>query len=415
MAVFQYRAMDARGRQKKGIIEADTSKQVRQQLREQKLIPTQVSLTSSESHSKRHTDQQTASRGASGRRNRRISTTDLSLITRQLATLVHSSLPIEEALQAVAQQCEKARIASMVMSVRARVLEGYSLADSLRLYPNVFDELYCATVAAGEKSGHLDTVLNRLADYTEERQATKGKVMQAMLYPLVLTVIAIGVISTLLAVVVPKVVNQFTHMNQTLPLMTRILIDASDFVRDYGLLLLLCGLMIGIFVQRLLRLERYQYRYHGLLLKLPVVGKVVKGMNTSRFARTLSILTSSAVPLLDGMRIAGEVLVNRRIKEAVQMATERVREGSSLRASLTETQLFPPIMLHMIASGEKSGELEQMLARAADNQDREFDAVMSIALGLLGPLILVLMAGIVLFIVVAILQPILALNNLVGM
>lgn len=415
MAVFQYRAMDARGRQKKGIIEADTSKQVRQQLREQKLIPTQVSLTSSESHSKRHTNQQTASRGASGRRNRRISTTDLSLITRQLATLVHSSLPIEEALQAVAQQCEKARIASMVMSVRARVLEGYSLADSLRLYPNVFDELYCATVAAGEKSGHLDTVLNRLADYTEERQATKGKVMQAMLYPLVLTVIAIGVISTLLAVVVPKVVNQFTHMNQTLPLMTRILIDASDFVRDYGLLLLLCGLMIGIFVQRLLRLERYQYRYHGLLLKLPVVGKVVKGMNTSRFARTLSILTSSAVPLLDGMRIAGEVLVNRRIKEAVQMATERVREGSSLRASLTETQLFPPIMLHMIASGEKSGELEQMLARAADNQDREFDAVMSIALGLLGPLILVLMAGIVLFIVVAILQPILALNNLVGM
>lgn len=414
MAVFQYKAVDQRGRQKKGIIEADTQKQVRQQLREQSLIPTSVSLTSNETYNKSTATSDGFASGLRMHRRHRVSASDLALITRQLATLVHSALPIEEALQTVAQQCDKARLSSMVMSVRARVLEGYSLADSLGMYPQVFDELFCATVAAGEKSGHLDTVLNRLADYTEERQSTRGKVLQALLYPIVLTVIASGVIGILLAVVVPQVVNQFTHMNQTLPLMTRILIAASDFVRSYGLLIIVALLLLSVLGQRLLAIPRYRYRFHIWQLHMPIVGKVVRGMNTSRFARTLSILTSSAVPLLEGMRISGEVLINKRIKEAVVGATERVREGSSLRAALSETKLFPPIMLHMIASGEKSGELEQMLARAADNQDREFDTVMTVALGLLGPLILVVMAAVVLFIVVAILQPILQLNNLVG-
>ncbi|GGA88697.1 type II secretion system protein GspF [Neiella marina] len=411
MAVFQYKAISAEGKQTKGIEEAESARQARQQLRERGLMPTQLTEVADNRSAK--SDQ--AKPSFRSRFRGKISTTDLSLMTRQLATLVQSGLPIEESLHAVAQQSEKQRIASMIMAVRARVLEGHSLADSLRGFPQIFDELFCATVAAGEKSGHLDEVLNRLADYNEKRQDTRGKVIQALVYPIVLTVIAIGVISLLLAVVVPKVVEQFLHMGQTLPLATRILIGASDFVRDYGIFVLVGIMLLAVAIQRILSIERQRFRWHQVQLKLPVAGKVVRGLNTARFARTLSILTASAVPLLDAMRIAGDVLLNLQMKEALRKASDRVREGSSLRASLQETKLFPPIMLHMIASGEKSGELEQMLGRAADNQDREFDSAMTIALGLLGPLVLVAMAAVVLFIVVAILQPILEMQNLVGL
>ncbi|MBW8191258.1 type II secretion system inner membrane protein GspF [Neiella marina] len=410
MAVFQYKAIDAKGKQAKGVEEAESAKQARQQLRERGLMPVQLDEVAAGRSAK--SGESDAKPG--GRFRGRISTTDLSLMTRQLSTLVQSGLPIEESLQAVAQQSEKQRISSMVMAVRARVLEGHSLADSLRGFPQIFDELFCATVAAGEKSGHLDEVLNRLADYNEKRQETRGKVVQALVYPIVLTVIAIGVISMLLAVVVPKVVEQFVHLGQALPLPTQILIGASDFVLDYGIVLLVAIMLIGVAIQRVLRIESYRFRWHQAQLHLPVMGKVVRGLNTARFARTLSILTASAVPLLEAMRIAGDVLLNLKMKEALRKASDRVREGSSLRASLQETKLFPPIMLHMIASGEKSGELEQMLGRAADNQDREFDSAMTIALGLLGPLVLVAMAAVVLFIVVAILQPILEMQNLVG-
>ncbi|MCM2680892.1 type II secretion system inner membrane protein GspF [Echinimonas agarilytica] len=408
MAVFQYKAISKAGKPVKGIEEADTARQARQSLREKGLMPTEVSEVTGQKSKTNDSKAQTKSfRG-------RISTADLSLITRQLATLVASGLPLEESLHAVAQQSEKAKLGSMIMAVRARVLEGYSLADSLSGFPQIFDELFCATVAAGEKSGHLDTVLNRLADFTEKRDETKGKVTQAMVYPIVLTVIAIAVVSALLAVVVPKVVEQFVTMGQTLPLATRILMGASDFVIDYGIFVLIGSMLFAVGVQRYLSVQSNRLKWHRVQLKLPVIGKVVRGMNTARFARTLSILTASSVPLLESMKIAGDVLLNLHMKQALVKATERVREGSSLRASLQETKLFPPIMLHMIASGEKSGELEQMLGRAADNQDREFDSQITIALGLLGPLVLVLMAAVVLFIVIAILQPILDMQNLVG-
>ena len=411
MAVFQYKAIDKKGKQVKGVSEADSARQARQHLREQGLIPTQIS----EVNDARAKVSTPAENNGKKLFRGRVSATDLSLLTRQLSTLVQSGLPLEESLHAVAQQSEKQKISGMVMAVRARVLEGYSLADSLAGFPQIFDELFCATVAAGEKSGHLDEVLNRLADYNEGRQDTRGKVIQALVYPIVLTVIAIGVISLLLAVVVPKVVDQFLHMGQTLPVATRILIGASDFVRDYGLFLLVALMLTAVVIQRVLRVKTYRFYWHQYQLKMPVVGKVVKGLNTARFARTLSILTASAVPLLEAMMIASDVLLNLKMKDALAKASDRVREGSSLRASLQETRLFPPIMLHMIASGEKSGELEQMLGRAADNQDREFDNIMTIALGLLGPLVLVGMAAVVLFIVVAILQPILEMQNLVGL
>ena len=235
-----------------------------------------------------------------------------------------------------------------------------------------------------------------------------------MIYPIVLTLVAIGVISVLLAAVVPKVVGQFEHMGAELPATTRFLIAASDFVQNYGLFLVLAIVMLFVVFQRMLKSAAFRMKYHSFLLKMPVIGRVSKGLNTARFARTLSILSASSVPLLDGMRIASEVLQNVRVRAAVDDATARVREGTSLGTALTNTKLFPAMMLYMIASGEKSGQLEQMLERAADNQDREFEGNVAIALGVFEPMLVVSMAGVVLFIVMAILQPILALNNLIS-
>ena len=269
-------------------------------------------------------------------------------------------------------------------------------------------------VSAGERSGHLDTVLNRLADYTEQRQRMKTKLMQALIYPVVLTLVAIGVISVLLSSVVPKVVEQFIHMKQQLPLSTRFLMGASDFIRGYGIFIVLL-VIAAIFAFRWWNKKpENRLRYHSFLLRMPVIGRVSRGLNTARFARTLSILNSSAVPLLEGMRISGEVLSNELARQRLAEAAERVREGSSLRASLEQTKLFPPMMLHMIASGERSGELDSMLERAADNQEREFEGQVNIALGVFEPMLIVTMAVVVLFIVVSILQPILELNNMMS-
>lgn len=406
MPAFEYKALDAKGKQLKGVIEADTARHARSQLRDQRLMPLDI-LPVTEKEAK-------AKSSGFALFKRGISVAELALITRQIATLVAAGLPIEESLKAVGQQCEKDRLASMIMAVRSRVVEGYSLADSLAEFPHIFDDLYRAMVASGEKSGHLEVVLNRLADYTERRQQLKSKLQQAMIYPIMLTLVAIGVVSVLLAAVVPKVVGQFEHMGAELPATTRFLIAASDFVQSYGLLVvLILGILLVVF-QRLLKSPIFKMKYHTFLLKMPVIGRVSKGLNTARFARTLSILSASSVPLLDGMRIASEVLQNMRVRAAVDDATARVREGTSLSTALTNTKLFPAMMLYMIASGEKSGQLEDMLERAADNQDREFESNVTLALGVFEPMLVVSMAGVVLFIVMAILQPILALNNLIS-
>lgn len=406
MPAFEYKALDANGKQLKGVIEADTARHARSQLRDQRMMPLEI-LPVTEKEAK-------AKSSGFAFFKRGISVAELALITRQIATLVAAGLPIEESLKAVGQQCEKDRLASMVMAVRSRVVEGYSLADSLAEFSHIFDDLYRAMVASGEKSGHLEVVLNRLADYTERRQQLKSKLQQAMIYPIVLTLVAIGVISVLLAAVVPKVVGQFEHMGAELPATTRFLIGASDFVQNYGLFLVLAIVMLFVVFQRMLKSAAFRMKYHSFLLRMPIIGRVSKGLNTARFARTLSILSASSVPLLDGMRIASEVLQNIRVRAAVDDATARVREGTSLGTALTNTKLFPAMMLYMIASGEKSGQLEQMLERAADNQDREFEANVTIALGVFEPMLVVSMAGVVLFIVMAILQPILELNNLIS-
>ena len=404
MAAFSYKAMNAKGKNVSGVLEGDNPRQIRQQLREKGLVPLEVDQVAEK-----------ASKGTSKFTlfQPRISTSDLALLTRQLATLIESALPIEEALLAVAEQSDKPRHKNMMMAVRSKVVEGHGLADALSEFPSVFDTLYRAMVAAGEKSGHLDTVLNRLADYTERRQQVKSQIVQAMIYPIMMLVVAVGIVSLLLAYVVPKIIGQFDNMGQELPTVTQILIGMSDATRDYGLYALVVMGLLMVGYQRLLQKASFRLASDRRRLKMPVMGNVVKGLNTSRFASTLSILTASAVPVLEGMRIAGNVLDNKYIQGLVQDAAQRVQEGASLRSSLEQTKVFPPMMMHMIASGEKSGELQSMLARAADNQDREFEAQVNIALSIMGPVLILAMAGIVFFIVIAILLPIISLNSMI--
>ena len=405
MPAFSYRAVNTSGRSKNGVLEGDNARQIRQQLREKGLIPIEVEQVA---------DKQAKQASGFTFFKPRISASDLSLLTRQLATLVESALPIEEALLAVAEQSQKPSQTNMMMAVRSKVVEGYGLADSLAQFPSAFDDLYRAMVAAGEKSGHLDIVLNRLADYTERRQQTRSQIIQAMIYPSLMMFFAIVVVVLLLTVVVPKIVGQFDHMGQELPGITRFLIAISEWMQNYGVYMLVFLVVLAIGLQRLVQQPAMKLKFHKLVLKLPLIGKVSKGLNTARFARTLSILASSAVPLLEAMRISADVLENQHIKNQINDAAVNVKEGSSLRAALDKTGIFPPMMMHMIASGEKSGELQQMLGRAADNQDREFETLISVSLKVFEPMLIVTMAGIVLFIVLAILQPILGLNNMVN-
>ncbi len=409
MGVYTYEALDNKGRKKKGVLEADSPRQLRQKLRADGLAA--VAINEAE-------EQQASSRKTTTPRTslfiRRASDSEVALLTRQLATLVAAAIPLEESLQALARQIQKPYLKSLISSVRSRVLEGQTLADSMAAYPGAFDTLYRAMVAAGEKSGHLDTVLERLADYTEHRQKIKGQLMQAMIYPVILTLVAIAVVIALLTTVVPTVIDQFTHMGQELPVMTRGLIAVSDFTRNYGMYIVVCIITLLVIRQRLLKKTALRIRHDKLLLKAPVAGNVFGNVDCSRFARTLSILTSSAVPLLEGMKISANVLANAHMREALQQAAERVREGSSLWHALEQTRLFSPMMLHMIASGEKSGELTAMLGRAADNQDQQFESQVTIALGIFEPLLIVCMAGVVLFIVMAILTPMLNLNAVIA-
>jgi len=404
LGAFEYTAVDASGRERKGVLEGDTARQVRQLLRDQALLPVAVNEVS-QTEKKQSKAQFSVKRG--------VSASDLSLLTRQIATLVRSGLPLEEALYAVSEQTEKPRVRSIVMGVRAKVMEGHTLADGLSDFPAVFDELYIATVAAGEQSGHLDTVLERLADYTENREQLRSRTVNAMLYPVLLFIVCISIVALLLTFVVPKIVKQFENSKAELPVLTQVLIGISDFLRDWGLLLLAGLILAGFAFKRWLRDPAARRRFHSILLRLPLVGKVVRGSNTARFSRTFSTLTSSAVPVLEALRISGEVVTNLPMRDAVQGAADRVREGSPIGKSLGTSKLFPPMMIHLISSGESSGELETMLDRAATNQEREMDSILSTAVGLLGPLMILLMGGMVLIIVLAMLLPIFQLNQLI--
>ncbi|HET6654682.1 MAG TPA: type II secretion system inner membrane protein GspF [Gammaproteobacteria bacterium] len=407
MGAFEYQALDPRGRTKKGVLEGDTARQIRQQLREQGLTPLAVAGVAAEKK------EAGSDGGIRFTFKRGISATELALVTRQLATLVRSALPVEEALLAAAQQNESQRIKSMLLAVRARVLEGHTLAHGLGQFPQAFPEIFRATVAAGEQTGHLDAVLERLADYAESRQQLRQKLGLAMIYPILLTAMSIIIVAFLLTYVVPQVVTVFRNIGHELPFLTRALIALSNFLRADGIYLLIGIVVVGFGLYFWLKRPEPRRQFHRLLLKLPLIGRVVRGLNTSRFTRTLSILAGSGVPVLEALRIAGEVVSNVPMREAVDEAANRVREGSPINRALAVSGLFPPMTIHLIASGETSGQLRTMLDRAAQNQERELETLLATMLGILEPAMILIMGAVVLVIVLAIMLPIFDLNTLV--
>ena len=403
MGAFEYVAMDQAGKQTKGLLEGDTPKHVRQLLRDRHLFPVSVTEVAQREARRQH--------GFTIRRG--MSSGELALITRQLASLSQSGLPLEEALLAVAQQNDQPRTKSILLGVRAKVMEGHSLADGFSEFPQAFPELYRATVAAGEQSGHLDTVLERLADYTEARQELRQRVTNAMIYPSALVIMAVVIIGIMLVTVVPKVVRVFENMAADLPGLTRAMIATSDFLRSWWLLLFIGLAAIAWGAWWILQREGPRRRWHRFLLRMPIVGRLTRGVNTARFTRTLSILAGSGVPILEALKISAEVIENVPMREAVTEAGLRVREGASIAKSLAASKLFPPMTIHLIASGETGGRLDEMLGRAAAGQEREVDGLIAALLGILQPLLIVLMGGVVLLIVLAILLPIFEINTLI--
>ncbi len=403
MGAFEYVALDKAGKESRGLLEGDTPKHVRQQLRDRNLLPVKVTEVA----------QKEARRQRSFALRRGISPAELALVTRQLASLSQSGLPLEEALLAVSQQNDQPRTKSILLGVRGKVMEGRTLADGLAEFPQAFPELYRATIVAGEQSGHLDLVLERLADYTEARQELRQQITNAMIYPIALVFMAVAIISFMLATVVPRIVEVFENTSGELPGLTRAMIATSDFMRDHWLLLIigLAALCYGAWW--LLQKDGPRRRFHRFLLRLPITSRLTRGINTARFTRTFSILAGSGVPILEAMKISAEVIENLPMRDAVGEAAIRVREGGSISKSLETSRLFPPMMIHLIASGEAGGRLEEMLSRAANGQEREVNGLIATLLGILQPLLIVIMGAIVLTIVLAILLPIFEINNLI--
>lgn len=411
MAAFEYQAMAPNGQKKKGVLEADSARHARQQLREKGLIALSV-----ESVSEYSKNAVLASKAPAFSRlfATSMSAKELALCTRQLATLVQAAMPLEEVLQAVAAQSERSKIKSLLLAVRSKVMEGHTLADGMAEYPDAFPEMYRATVAAGEHAGHLGLVLNELADYTENKEQSRQKIQLALLYPGLLTLASIAIVSFLLAVVVPDVVKVFVRTGHQLPPLTAGLIAVSDFLQHYGLHLLLFLCATFLLFSSAYRKLGFRKQVDHFLVDLPLVKKISRGMNAARFAGTLSILTKSGVPLVEGLSIAGTVMPNYFLRDQIQQVAQKVREGSSLFKALESIGRFPPMMLYMIASGERSGELEPMLDRAARQQQQSLEALMATIVGLFEPVVLIVMGAVVLTIVLAILLPILNMNQLIG-
>lgn len=401
MAAFQYEALAANGRVKRGVLESDSARQARARLREEGLTP--VSVEQIEVKAQRR-------RALGGRQ--RISASALALLTRQLATLLAAGLTVEQTLNGLIDQAETPQERALLAAVRSDVLGGYSLARSLSAHPHAFPELYRTLVEAGERSGRLPDVLLRLADYTEEREALRGKVLLAFVYPALVTLVAIAVVGGLLVFVVPQVVRVFENTQQALPILTRMLIAVSDFARHWGLYLAAALAVLALAAGRALRSPEILARWHTLLLKLPVVGPLHRNLNTARLSSTLAILVSSKVPLRTALKAGEGVLTSLPMRAAVAEAGQKVEQGSSLARALAASKLFPPLMVHMIASGESSGRLAELLERTATQQARDLERRTATMTTLLEPLLILVMGGVVLVIVLAILQPIFELNTI---
>lgn len=401
MPAYQFTAIDASGKQQKGVLEGDSARQIRQQLRDKELIPVTVDPVEQK-------DKHNSTRWFQ----KKITAYDLALFTRQLSVLVAAGIPLEEALRAVGKQSEKAHVQHLLMSVRSKVMEGHSLANALQQAGRLPD-LYIATIAAGERSGHLDLILDQLSDYTENRFAMQKKVQGAMIYPIILMLMSFAIVMGLMTYVVPDIVKTFDQNKDALPWITVALMKASDFIRVAWPFLLIASVVGFIALARFLRTSAGHYAFDRLTLKLPLFGKLSRGINAARFASTLSILTQSGVPLVDALKIGAAVSNNWVIRDSVNLAAEKVTEGGNLATQLERSGYFPPMMVQMIKSGEASGELDRMLERASIMQDREVTTLISTLLALLEPLMLVLMASIVLVIVIAVMLPIVNMNNMI--
>ncbi|MCK5874184.1 MAG: type II secretion system inner membrane protein GspF [Alcanivoracaceae bacterium] len=406
MPAFEYRCLDDNGKVRKGVLEADSPRQVRQQLRDKGWVALDVTVTAD----KHVANPLFSSSSSSGRLNG----AEQALITRQLATLIRSGMPVEQSLTAVARQAGKPRVERIVLAVRARVLEGHSLAGSLAEFPRAFPEMYRATVAAGEQSGHLEQVLEQLAEYLETRHDTGRSVTQAMIYPAFIMVFSSLVITVLMMYVVPKMVEVFINQGRVLPLLTRIMIVISDFFRDWLWLVALLVTAAVVLFGRAMRDPAFRLRVHRRLVTVPLIGGVLRAADSARLASTLGILGRAGVPLVEALAISAQVVGNLAIRDAVKEAAARVREGGNLSRALEKSGYFPPMMVQMIASGEASGELDQMLTRAAIYQERDLNTTVSTAVGLLGPLMLLVMAGFVVLVVLAVVLPMLEMNAFIG-
>ena len=409
MPAFEYTAIDKDGRQRKGVLEGDSSRQVRQALRDRELMPMAVQPAAA-----RRENGTATSNGMRLTVRRAMSPLEMALFTRQLSTLIAAGLPVEESLHSIARQADKRRLSALVMNVRGKVMEGHSLAAALGEYPNVFAPMYRSTVAAGEQSGYLHAVLDNLADHTEQRFESARNAQMALFYPIMLFIVSVLIIAGLMIYVVPDIVDVFTDTGRELPTLTTVMIAASDFLRFYWWLLLGVFAAAYLLCRGLLARPEIRLRWHRQLLAMPMFGKMSRGANASRYASTLSILTSSGVPLVDAMRIATETVTNNWLKLRLADAVQRVSEGDSLRRALETAGYFPPMFLHMVASGEASGELDAMLAKVADYQQQELNRQVATLVQLFQPLMLLFMAGMVLAIVMAILVPILGMNELVA-
>lgn len=408
MGAFSYRALNEAGKSVKGVMEGDSERQVRSLLRAKKLKPLEVLSVNGKTDT-------AASSGFSllPKPRARLNTRDLSLVTRQLASLVKSGLPLDEALHATARQNTKQHVKQILLQVRTKVLEGFSLAQAMGELPGAFNEMYRALVRAGESSGYLGPVLERLADYTQNSQAMQQRIKLAMIYPIVLFIVSISVIVLLMAFVVPDLVKIFDQNKRQLPLLTEMLIATSDFVINWGIYVFFALVAAVIGLRRLLKIDAYQLRWHRMQLRLPVIGNLVRQVNSARFAATLSLLSSSGVPLLQALTIAGQVMSNRLLQASCEQVTNAVREGSSLYRAMDNAGTFPPLLVQLVASGETNGTLPQQLDNAAKDQERELEGVLGMTMGLLEPLTIVFMGVSVCLIVLAILMPILDLNKLV--
>lgn len=412
MAAFRYAAADTAGKESSGVLEADSARAARQMLRGRGLVPLTVEPVLSEAQRA----------GATISLGRRLSQTELAVITRQLASLLGAQLPVSDALTVMVEQSEKQAVRELMAAIRTDVLAGTSLSKSLARHPRQFPDIYRALIAAGEESGKLGVVLASLADYIEERARLSQKITLAFVYPAIVTLVALLVVVGLLTYVVPQVVQVFANTKQALPFLTVALIAISDFVRNWGWLVVVLGAIAVFLAQRALRIDAIKLRWHKRVLTLPVMGVLSRSLNTARFSSTLSILVGSGVPMLRSLQAAGETLTNVAMRLRVMDATQRVREGFSLARALRadaedknkagQIKLFPPVLIHLIASGEATGKLPEMLGRAADIHSREAERRAMFFTSLLEPVLILTMGVVVMLIVLAVLLPIIEINQL---